>query len=152
MEDVTKEHFHQPFINKTKPEIPTPISSRTTRTTASSFSSRFSHRSAPMWPSRTEANAVERSLRRRVFLIMTKPASSQVSFFFFIFMVVLIFTFIVLMSLMTVSTFTEIPSSCELCLNSTSVITADCVCEGEPLDYLTKLSNALYIIFTAEVC
>ncbi|GMI23078.1 hypothetical protein TrCOL_g8136 [Triparma columacea] len=54
------------------------------------------------------------------------------------------------MSLMTVSTFTEIPSSCELCLNSTSVITADCVCEGEPLDYLTKLSNALYIIFTAE--
>ena len=83
---------------------------------------------------------------------MTKPASSQVSFVFFAAMVVLIFAFIVLMSLMTVDEFLEIPSTCELCKNSTSVNTADCVCEAEPLAYLTTFSNVLYIFFTAEVC
>jgi len=46
--------------------------------------------------------------------------------------------------------FMEIPDSCELCHNSTSVNTADCVCEGIPYQYLTNFSDILYIFFTAE--
>jgi len=54
------------------------------------------------------------------------------------------------MAMETMYAFMEIPPSCLLCDNSTSVDAKDCVCEHTPVAPLTNFSNFLYYTFSVE--
>ena len=128
----------------------------------------------PLWPhqyepsSTSDGDLVHRSFRRRLFLVLTKPASSVVAFFFFGCIMSLITVAIFIMMAQTVAAFEESPESCYVCehdWNGTAdtdtlrssdmgydepVLPVECVCEPRPWQILVDMEDIIYYVFTAE--
>ena len=123
--------------------------------TASSFIS--GNTTKQFWPALHEDidPNYERSVRRRVFLVFTKPSSSTAAMSFFITMMILVILANVLMMAETLYAFQFVPENCEVCdeFNATATSANDalfCDCEPEPHNYLISAENSLYYVFTVE--
>lgn len=104
-----------------------------------------------------------RSLRRRIFLILTEPHTSIVSAFYFVILVVSIAFINLLMIIQTMEEFQYTPDNCKSCGGSVVYVFdfgdgsdenkpdgVECVCPPEPLPFTNIALKWLIYFFTVE--
>ena len=172
MSSAASEHLLNESEPEKKEEDFSHTPSRFTRYTTSSI---YNPPTSSFWPSPIEdsgpnasSRVVTRSVRRRIFLILSKPSSSTASFLTFIFMMTLVVAANIVMMLETTRSFVYKPEHCSVCDNfspgNSSDLTDDipifddfdpsnarfCECEPVPKQWLLDVESVFYYVFTSE--
>jgi hypothetical protein len=109
---------------------------------------------------RRHTSAQHRSIRRRIFLLLTDPTSSYASMIFFVVLVIAIFAINAIMVMQTMDGYQFTPEDCVSCGGSTYYVLEDdsfvmekgipCVCPPAPLTYTVKTADYIVYFFTIE--
>lgn len=122
----------------------------------------FRHLNKHWLPPKFDDRKRRRSLRNRVFLVLTEPDSSVGSAAFFALVVIAIALMNIVMMMQTMNAFQFTPTDCRACGGSASYIFdddstihqptegVDCVCPPSPFDWTTRVLDTLVRFFSIE--
>ena len=106
-----------------------------------------------------------RTIRRRIFLMMTDPTSSILSLIFFVILTIMICSSNIVMILETMENFQYTPDECEYCTNRTPksedttddditrvrmLLGIECTCPPRAYDWITSLEDRIIFFFVVE--